>query len=118
MIIYPPGTEAANHHHEGAEHFMYVLTGGGTVWVNEQPFPVRKGDLIWYAEFERHYLKSDAREEMRFVEFFVPGEYKTVWVPGASVCTWTPTGKDIRGEKPAREIGRHRSDEVASPQDV
>ena len=27
MIIYPPGTEAANHHHEGAEHFMYVLRG-------------------------------------------------------------------------------------------
>jgi hypothetical protein len=22
MIIYPPGTAAANHHHEGAEHFM------------------------------------------------------------------------------------------------
>jgi hypothetical protein len=27
MIIYPPGTAAANHHHEGAEHFMYVLRG-------------------------------------------------------------------------------------------
>ena len=31
MIIYPPGTAAANHHHEGAEHFMYVLRGRGTV---------------------------------------------------------------------------------------
>ena len=24
MIIYPPGTQASNHHHEGAEHFMYA----------------------------------------------------------------------------------------------
>ena len=24
MIIYPPGTAAANHHHEGAEHFMFA----------------------------------------------------------------------------------------------
>ena len=38
MIIYPPGTAAANHHHEGAEHFMYVLRGRGTVYANEKPF--------------------------------------------------------------------------------
>ena len=118
MIIYPPGTEAANHHHEGAEHFMYVLAGSGTAWANEQPFHVKKGDLIWYADCERHYLKSDAREEMRFVEFFVPGEYKTVWAPGASVCTWVPSGKDIRGGKPVRDIQKHSSALVQSPQDV
>lgn len=118
MIIYPPGTEASNHHHEGAEHFMYVLAGSGTAWANEQPFSVKKGDLIWYADCERHYLKSDPLEEMRFVECFVPGECKTIWVPGASVCTWQPTGKDIRGRKPAREIARHSSAGFATPQDV
>ena len=118
MIIYPAGTQAANHHHEGAEHFMYVLAGSGTAWANEQPFHVKQGDLIHYGDRERHYLKSDPREEMRFVEYFVPGQYKTIWAPGASVCTWRPTGKDIRGDKPAREIARHRSDAAASPQDV
>ncbi len=118
MIIYPPGTEAANHHHEGAEHFMYVLAGSGTAWANERPFHVKKGDLIWYSEFERHYLKSDPREELRFVEFFVPGEYNTVWAPGAPVCTWVPSGRDIRGEKPVRDIGKHSSATVASPLDV
>jgi len=118
MIIYPPGTEAANHHHEGAEHFMYVLAGSGTAWANEQPFHVKKGDLIWYADRERHYLKSDPREEMRFVEFFVPGECTTVWAPGAKVCTWVPTGRDIRGNVPAREITKHSSAHSALPQDV
>jgi quercetin dioxygenase-like cupin family protein len=109
MIIYPPGTEAANHHHEGAAHFMYILDGGGTCFANEQPFPVRKGDVVYYRDGERHYLRSDEQTGMRFVEFFVPGSYKTVWAPGANVCTWTPSGKSIRGEKAAREIQAHSS---------
>ena len=118
MIIDPAGTRASNHHHEGAEHFMYVLAGSGTAWANERPFHVKKGDLIWYADRERHYLKSDPLEEMRFVEYFVPGECTTIWAPGASVCTWRPTGKDIRGGTPAREIAKHSSGDFAIPQDV
>jgi quercetin dioxygenase-like cupin family protein len=118
IIIYPPGTEASNHHHEGAEHFMYVTSGRGTAYANESPLPVRKGDLIYYADRERHYLRSEGDEDMVFVEFFVPGVYKTVWVPGAPVCTWTPTGRSISGEKPVREIAKHSSAQVGSPQDV
>jgi quercetin dioxygenase-like cupin family protein len=118
MIIYPPGTEAANHHHEGAEHFMYVMRGCGTAYANESPIPVRSGDLIYYDECERHYLRNDGEEDMVFVEFFVPGVYKTVWAPGAAICTWLPTGHDVRGRKPAREIRAHSSAEAATPQDV
>lgn len=118
MIIYPPGTEASNHHHEGAEHFMYVLKGKGTAYANESPIPVRKGDVIYYDDRERHYLRSEGSEEMVFVEFFVPGEYKTIWAPGAAICTWTPTGRSISGQKPLREIAKHSSADVASPVDV
>ena len=109
MIIYPPGTEAANHHHEGAAHFMYILDGGGTCFANEQPFAVKQGDVVYYADGERHYLRSDAQTGMRFVEFFVPGSYKTVWAPNANVCAWIPSGKSIRDEKAAREIQAHSS---------
>jgi quercetin dioxygenase-like cupin family protein len=118
MIIYPPGTEASNHHHEGAEHFMYVLKGKGTAYANESPIPLRKGDLIYYGDRERHYLRSEGSEEMAFVEFFVPGVYQTIWAPGAAICTWTPTGRSVSGAKPVRDIARHSSAEVASPQDV
>jgi hypothetical protein len=92
--------------------------GHGTAYANESPIPVRRGDLIYYDDRERHYLRNDGDEEMAFVEFFVPGEYKTIWAPGAAVCTWLPTGRDIRGEKPVREIRAHSSAEIASPQDV
>jgi quercetin dioxygenase-like cupin family protein len=118
MIIYPPGTQASNHHHEGAAHFMFVLKGKGTAYANESPIPVRKGDLIYYDDRERHYLRSEGTEEMAFVEFFVPGEYKTIWVPGADICTWTPTGRSISGAKPVRAIAKHSSADIASPLDV
>jgi quercetin dioxygenase-like cupin family protein len=117
MIVYPPGTQASNHHHVGAEHFMYVLKGRGTAYANEKPIPVRAGELIYYDDCERHYLRSEGNEEMVFAEFFVPGVYKTVWAQGAPVCTWNPTGRNIRGEKPVREIERHSSG-AATPQDV
>jgi quercetin dioxygenase-like cupin family protein len=118
MIIYPPGTAAANHHHEGAEHFMYVLRGRGTVYANEQPFPVRQGDVIYYPERERHYLEAAPDEELVFAEFFAPAEYTTVWVDESQICTWLPTGRDIRGRTPAREIKAHSSAGILNPQDV
>jgi quercetin dioxygenase-like cupin family protein len=118
MIIYPPGTAAANHHHEGAEHFMYVLRGRGTVYANEKPYPVRKGDVIYYPDRERHYLEAAADEELAFVEFFAPAEFTTVWVDESQICAWLPTGRDIRGRQPAREIKAHSSAEVENPQDV
>jgi quercetin dioxygenase-like cupin family protein len=118
MIIYPPGTAAANHHHEGAEHFMYVLRGRGTVYATEQPFPVRQGDMIYYPDRERHYLEAAADEELVFAEYFAPAEFRTIWVDESQICTWNPTGRDIQGRRPVREIKAHSSAEVTSPVDV
>jgi quercetin dioxygenase-like cupin family protein len=118
MIIYPPGTAAANHHHEGAEHFMYVLRGHGTVYANEKPFPVKAGDVIYYPDRERHYLEAAKDEELVFAEFFAPAEFKTVWVNENEVCTWLPSGRDIYGRLPVREIKAHSSAQVENPADV
>jgi quercetin dioxygenase-like cupin family protein len=118
MIMYPPGTAAANHHHEGAEHFMYVLRGRGTVYASEKPFAVRAGDVIYYPDRERHYLEAAKDDELVFAEFFAPAEFKTIWVDESQVCTWLPTGRDIEGRVPVREIAAHSSAQVASPLDV
>ncbi len=118
MIIYPPGTAAAEHHHEGAEHFMYVLRGRGTVYADGKPFAVRKGDVIYYPDREKHYLEAAADEELVFAEFFAPAEFKTIWVDESKVCAWLPTGRDIKGRTPAREIKAHSVAAVVSPEDV
>lgn len=111
IISYPPGTSAPEHHHEGAEHFQYVLSGSGTAVLDGTPRRMETGDILYNYPDERHWFFTDpdASEDFVFVEVFVPGRYKTVWVEEAKTCAWLPTGRDARGEKPARDIAYHRS---------
>ena len=107
MIIYPEGGSAPLHHHEGAEHFQYIMAGSGTVTFNETKHIVEKGDILYFFEKEVHEFINNNSEEFVFAEFFVPGTYKTVWAEDVSVCTWLPTEKDINGRKASRYIEKH-----------
>ena len=118
MIIYPPGTEASNHHHEGAEHFQYIISGEGTAYLSEKPHHIRAGDTLYNYEGERHYFKNDGKENLVFVEYFVPADCKTIWVNPDLVCAWLPTGKNIEGGKPVRDIKAHSSAETVNPEGV
>lgn len=109
IIVYPKGTMGSNHHHEGAEHFIYVMKGSTTGYSNEEPHRYSAGDLVYHPDGERHYSSTGPDEELMFVEFFVPAEYKTVWQNEKKICTWVPTGKDSRGGEPSREIRGHDS---------
>jgi quercetin dioxygenase-like cupin family protein len=106
MIIYPPRTECPDHHHEGGAHFMYFLTGEGACYAAGQPIAVRAGDVVYYEDREPHWIRSgDA--ELIFSEFFVPAAVATVWTDPTKICTWIPTGHNIRGGRAAREIKEH-----------
>ena len=107
MIRYPAGTAAPEDHHEGAEHFQYVLQGTGTALLAGEPCVLSAGDVLYNFDKEIHSFHNDSDEEFIFVEFFVPGSCKTVWVPGADVCAWLPTGVDVMGRPPARDIAYH-----------
>jgi quercetin dioxygenase-like cupin family protein len=107
MIRYPAGTEAPEHHHEGAEHFQYVLKGTGTASLAGEPCTLGAGDVLYNFDKEVHSFHNDSDGEFIFVEFFVPGGCKTVWAPGANPCAWLPTGADIMGRPPARDIAYH-----------
>lgn len=108
MIIYPPQTQGSNHHHEGAEHFMYVIKGETTGFSDEVPHRYVAGDLVYHPDGERHF-SSTGEAGMTFIEFFVPAEYQTVWTDDTKICTWLPTGKNVQGGKPSREIAAHDS---------
>jgi len=109
MITYPPGTSAPEHHHEGAEHFQFILSGRGTAVLGGAQSPLEAGDILYNYENELHYFFTtpDADEDFVFVEVFIPGHCKTVWAEAASACAWLPTGKDAHGASPVREIGYH-----------
>ncbi|MGQ0524734.1 MAG: cupin domain-containing protein [Betaproteobacteria bacterium] len=120
IVIYPKATTGSNHHHEGAEHFMYMIKGSTTGYSNEEPHRYKAGDLVYHPDGERHYSSTGPDEDLMFVEFFVPAEYRTVWENERRICTWVPTGKDSRGGKPTREIRAHDSQSAAAkvPEDL
>lgn len=115
LIIYPAGTEASNHWHEGAEHFQYVTSGAGICYSSETPYPIREGDVVYNYERERHYFVNNTDRDMVFVEFFVPGDFDTIWVDDAPVCTWVPTGRNIKGGAASRHIPAHRARPAETP---
>jgi len=117
IIIYPPRTEAPDHYHVGAAHFMYFLTGGGTAFADGRPLPVQAGDVVYFCDEERHALRA-GEGGMTFVEFFVPAEVKTVWTNPELVCTWVPSGRNIVGGAPSRQIKEHSLAAPAVPSDV
>lgn len=118
MIIYPAGTEASNHWHEGAEHFQYVTAGSGLCYSNGEPHRIKQGDVVYNYERERHYFVNDTDEEMVFVEFFIPGVFETIWVDDAPVCTWQPTGRNIKGGTASRHIAGHAAKASEMPAEV
>jgi len=107
MIIYPPDCSGAAHHHVGAEHFQYLLSGAGVAVLGDTEVPLAAGDLLYNFENELHWFRNDGPADMVFVEFFVPGESTTVWAPGAHACGWEPTGHDIKGREPSRQLSYH-----------
>ena len=107
IIIYPKGGTAPLHHHEDAEHFQYIMEGSGTVIFNDTEHSVEKGDILYFFENEVHAFQNNQSENFIFAEFFVPGTYKTIWAKDTNVCTWIPTGKDVKGRKAVRHIEKH-----------
>jgi quercetin dioxygenase-like cupin family protein len=110
IVIFPPGSSGKNHHHIGAEHFQYIMRGTGTAFLNEQGHRIGAGDLVYKYEGERHFVQNDPDTEMAFVEFFVPGAWETEWADPNLACTWAPTGTNLDGTDPTREIAAHTSD--------
>lgn len=109
IITYPAGAMAPEHHHEGAEHFQFVLSGEGTAVLNGEHQAMKAGDILYNFEHELHWFFTSAKaaQDFVFVELFIPGHCKTVWANDANACAWLPTGKDSTGSTPVREIGYH-----------
>jgi quercetin dioxygenase-like cupin family protein len=107
MVIYPPGTKSASYRREGAESFIYLLSGRGTAGTHDQSSSVRKCDLIWFRDGEWHRLEAAADSEMRFLILCAPGVFRTAWEDPSKASAWSPTGLDINGLETARD-GRER----------
>lgn len=66
--------------------------------------------LVYKYEGERHFVQNDPDTEMALVELFVPGAWETEWADPSLACTWAPTGTNLEGTDPTRDIAAHTSD--------
>jgi quercetin dioxygenase-like cupin family protein len=107
MITYPKGASGGAHHHEGAHHFQFVIKGEGVAVLDGEEFNLNTGDVLYNLENEVHYFYNKEESDFVFIEYFIPGESKTVWQPDAYVCGWVPTGIDSQGRKPSRDLSYH-----------
>jgi len=108
MVIHPVGIAAPNYHHEGAETFIYVLSGQGAAWVDQRSIAVRQHDLIHIPDRTRYYLQAAANSGMRFLTLQVPGEFKTVWADPKAASAWRSTNLDINGFRTAADERERR----------
>ena len=67
---------------------------------------LEKYDVLYNFENEPHWFFTNEKS-CDFVEFFVPGQNKTIWTKTTNVCTWSPMGVDINGRSPSRHIEKH-----------
>ncbi|MBX9773193.1 MAG: cupin domain-containing protein [Xanthobacteraceae bacterium] len=103
MVIYPPGGVGQTVHREGAETFVYVVSGRGSATSGGQRIALRDGDLACFADREPHSLEANGDGEFRFVQINAPATFETVWADARKASTWIDTGLDIEGRRPLTE---------------
>jgi len=112
MVIHPVRIAAPSYHHEGADTFIYVLSGHGAARVDQRSIAVRQHDLIHIPDRTRYYLQAADNSDMRFLTLQVPGEFKTVWADPKKASAWQSTNLDINGFRTAADERERRASKL------
>jgi hypothetical protein len=97
MVVFPARTMAPMSHREGAGTFFYVMGGRGTARSNAQRDILREGDFLYVADREPGSIEAAPDSEIRFVQLYVPGTFKTVWSDPRITSEWMETDRNIHG---------------------
>ncbi len=64
------GKETSGHTHEGQEEVYFFVTGRGEMTIDDNRFPVEKGDVVCINDGEFHQVHNTGIEELYFVCVF------------------------------------------------
>ena len=53
--------------------------------------------MIYFPHREQRSINAAGDSELRFLAFYVPGEFKTVWADPREASAWRSTRLDING---------------------
>ena len=77
LNVLAPNAATPSHYHVGCEHYMFIVKGQGELILVDGPHSVATGYLIAIDSDERHALKNVGRDDLEYLEFFVPGSGTT-----------------------------------------
>lgn len=61
-----PGQELHPPHEHADEEFQYIVSGGGTWFLNGKQFPIKPGDLMYSKPWDSHGVRNTGTEPLRF----------------------------------------------------
>ena len=72
MVSMDPNQASQTHRHNLSETVLYFLAGNATVFVNDQPHQVTKGDRILVRQAEYHSVSTGSEEGCEFLSVQTP----------------------------------------------
>ena len=78
MVLEPGDSEGnRNNRHDGADQWLFVLSGTGVARVNERSLPLRAGSLLLIEHGDRHEIRNNGRTRLTTLNFYVPPAYSS-----------------------------------------
>jgi mannose-6-phosphate isomerase-like protein (cupin superfamily) len=78
MVLEPGDSEGnRNNRHDGADQWLFVVSGTGVANVNERRVPLRAGSLLLIEHGDRHEIRNNGRGRLTTLNFYVPPAYSS-----------------------------------------
>jgi len=76
MTLSPGATEGGpDNRHQGADQWLYVVSGTGRAIVNRKSLSLRRGTLLLIARGDRHEIRNTGRTPLKTLNVYVPPAY-------------------------------------------
>ena len=92
QMVLEPGDAEGNreNRHDGADQWLFVVSGTGVAHVNERRVSLRAGSLLLIEHGDRHEIRNNGRGKLVTLNFYVPPAYSS-------------QGDELRAGKPAEK---------------
>lgn len=77
-MVIPPGDAEGGpaNRHQGADQWLYVVSGKGTARINGQAHPLSAGVLLLVERRDKHEIRNTGRRPLRTLNFYNPPAYR------------------------------------------
>ena len=97
MVLEPGDGEGhRGNRHDGADQWLFVVSGEGVATVNGRRHALREMTLLLIEHGDRHEIRNTGRQLLKTLNFYVPPAY-------------TADGDELPAGKPAEQGGAARS---------